>query len=419
MTTQVGIQKSPRVFRLRAAGTLVLGIASMAVLFTVPPAQAQTFTVIHTFTGSDGAYPAYGLAMDRLGNYYGTTFDGGANNQGAVFKLRQTNENWLLYSLYNFTGGADGNGPGGITVTSNGALYGTTDIGYLGAVWQLRPDPRLAVSVLQPWTLSTIHSCTGAPDCHDLSSSAALLSDRSGNLYGVSSYGGQYDAGAVYELTPSGGSWTYTTLYSFQNNGTDGYLPNTPLNADAAGNLYGLTYFGGTNNSGTVYELSPSGSGWTEQVLHSFDPTTDGYFSVAQPVMDPSGNLYGTTFSGGPNQGGTVFELSPSNGSWDFTMLYAFPGSGGPSGPYGGVVIDSSGNLYGTTAGAGPYNCGNIFELSPTQGGWDYSDLYDFTCGSDGGEPIGSLVMDSAGNLYGNANFGGADNYGTVFKLTP
>ena len=243
------------------------------------------------------------------------------------------------------------------------------------------------------------------------------LLDQSGNDYDTTIDGGQYGAGVVYELSPSGGGWTDNTLYSFGGTSGDGMTPYSGLIMDGAGNLYGTTGYGGANGFGTVYELTPSGSGWTEQILHSFTQN-DGAIPIGGLIFDTTGNLYGTTSSYGPNGGGTVFELSPSNGGWTFSTVYAFTGQAN-GGPYGGLVMDTSGNLYGTTLQEGADGEGSVFQLTSSQGIWMYSDLYDFTDGNDGANPYGTLVLNSSGSLYGTAYQGGAHGEGTVFRLSP
>jgi len=202
---------------------------------------------------------------------------------------------------------------------------------------------------------------------------------------------------------------------------------------DAAGNLYGTSIYGGTDDAGTVFELSPTvGGGWTEKVLYSFTSIVydDGAFPHGSLIFDAAGNLYGTTDNGGPycflHQGcGTVFELSPGQGgSWSETVLYSFSGGDGTgdgANPLGGLIFDAFGNVYGTTFGGGLHGQGTVFELTPTAGGsWTESVLYSFGPLPDGQEPWAGLILDTAGNLYGTTSIGGAYTYyGTVFRLTP
>ena len=181
------------------------------------------------------------------------------------------------------------------------------------------------------------------------------------------------------------------------------------------GDLYGTTYYGGANGYGVVYQLSPP-QDQTEKVLYSFQNGSDGSAVAAGLVFDNAGNLYGATTTGGSGGGGTVFELMPSNGHWTLSVLVSFTGSGGPS---SSLVMDTSGNLYGTTVSDGVYGAGNVFKSTPSGGGWTYMDLYDFTGGSHGANPFGSLVLDADGNLYGTTEAGGANGLGVIFEIVP
>jgi uncharacterized repeat protein (TIGR03803 family) len=189
---------------------------------------------------------------------------------------------------------------------------------------------------------------------------------------------------------------------------------------DGAGNLYGSTNgggpYGGSYGDGTIFQLTPSGSGWSETILHAFHGGSDGEGQQDSPILR-SGNLYGTTAGGGTGGGGTVYELTPSNGSWTFTTLYDLTGTVGPG---GGVIMDPAGNLYATTQLDGVYGQGSVFKLTPSNDGWTYTSLHDFTGGSDGKLPYCNLTMDTSGNLYGTTSEGGANGYGgVVFEITP
>ena len=243
----------------------------------------------------------------------------------------------------------------------------------------------------------------------------ALVFDRAGNMYDTTAVGGNGN-GVVYEMTHSGSGWTEQPLYAFT--GTpDGATPYAGLVLDSAGNLYGTTTAGGLFGQGTVFELSPSGSGWTEQVLYNFQGGSDGSFPTGGLIFDQSGNLYGSTNEGGSGGGGTVFELTPSGGGWTYNLLYSFTGNTG-CGPFANLGLDGAGNVYGTTLCDGANNAGNVFELTPSGGGWTYSSLHDFTNGSDGGYPYSNVTFDAAGNLYGTASRGGR-GVGLVWEITP
>jgi len=184
---------------------------------------------------------------------------------------------------------------------------------------------------------------------------------------------------------------------------------------DESGNLYGTTLFGGINGDGLVYELSPQGNTWTETVLHEFSGP-DGRGTYAGLIFDKSGNLFGATNEGGFSGGGTIFELSPQGNGWTLNTLYQFPNAG--EGPYGSLVMDKAGNLYGVTQQPN-FTWGTVFELSPSNGGWIYTELYDFAGDLDGGHPYGSVLLDNSGNIYGTTNAFGMYDQGTVYKVTP
>jgi uncharacterized repeat protein (TIGR03803 family) len=211
------------------------------------------------------------------------------------------------------------------------------------------------------------------------------------------------------------GPWTETVLYSF-GTGTDGAAPIAGVNLDAAGNLYGTTSLGGAYAYGTVFRLTP-GSVWTEDILHSFQNADDGSYPYAGLISDAAGNLYGATTEGGMNEGGTVFELAPSGGSWTFSVLTSVSGWG-ISGPFRNLTLDASGNIFGTTHCDGDNTAGTIFELTPSGGSWTYRLLYTFTGGSDGLFSISNLVL-KRGKLYGTTIEGGADGAGVVYALKP
>ena len=252
---------------------------------------------------------------------------------------------------------------------------------------------------------------------------AEMIADSSGNLYGTTEFGGGTGKfGTVFKLTQgSGGTWTNTVLYAFTN-GTDGGQPVGSLVFDASGNLYGTTTAGGDpactslgGFCGVVFKLTPgSGGTWTESVIHSFTGP-DGLFPTAGLIMDSAGNLYGTTGQGGTFGNGTVFELSPaSGGAWTETVLHSFNARTEGRGPDSLLVFDSAGNLYGTTnegggSGCASVGCGTVFELLPQSGGtWISHVLHRFD-GTHGAVPVG-VTIDSANNLFGAATEGGPGN---------
>lgn len=390
----------------------------LATLLTiVPSARAQTFTVLHTFTGGgDGADPLAGLTFDRAGNLYGTAHTGGNSSVGTVFKLKPTGSGWLITPLYEFSsqGSGGANPSSGVIFGPDGSLYGTASTGGsgFGTVYKLQPPANACKTSVCYWTEHVLYSFTAGSDGHQPTGN--LIFDPAGNLYGTTQAGGAFGYGTVFELTKSGGNWTESVLYSFAS-GQDGNQPTDGVVIDSAGNLFGTTPYGGINNCqggcGIVFELTPSGSGWSEQILYRFAGVPDAQRPYAGLIIDSARNLYGASFEGGVNGGGAVFELSPAGGSWNYSVLYDLSGSN--NGPDARLTMDSSGNLYGTTI-----DPSTVFELSPSGGGWTYTDLHDFS-GNDGIYPRGSLILDGDGNLYGTTSMGGADGQGTAWELTP
>ncbi|MGC2111621.1 MAG: choice-of-anchor tandem repeat GloVer-containing protein, partial [Candidatus Korobacteraceae bacterium] len=401
---------------------------------------------LHSFADmSDGANPSAGLTMDASGNnLYGTASAGGTGSCtfngtsgcGTVFKLNHKNDSWILSPLYKFLGGTDGALPlKPVTIGPNGTLYGTTAGGGegncdfdgatgCGIVFNATPTPRVPPTPLTPWLEHVLYRFAGEPDGGVPVSD--VIFDQAGNMYGTTDKGGANGLGAIFELSPSGGGqWTESVLYSFAG-GSDGANPVDGLLFDTAGNLYGTTSNGGgstacSSGCGTVFELSPSGSGWTERVIYKFQGGNDGKNPNAGLVRDAIGNLYGDTWQGGSQGGGTVFELSPSGDNWSLTTLYSFPGNGFA---VDRLTMSSAGNLYGTLQQGGAYGHGAVFELTFTSGNWTYSALYDFTGGGDGGTPLGSVVLDSSGNVYGTTSNGGdmscgMQGCGVIFQLMP
>jgi uncharacterized repeat protein (TIGR03803 family) len=420
-----------------STSTTIAGLlVALAFLVTAcVTAQGQTFTVLHSFAVTDGAKPFAGVTMDAAGNLYGTTEyggvlscdEGGLAGCGVVYKLRQIRSNWILSVLYEFPGqnGFLPTSPGNITIGPNGLPYGTELQGgaeFSGTVFELLPSPMVATSVNSPWLYHVVHTFgTG----NDGGYPSQITFDRAGNIFGATSLGGDVGDGIVYELSPAGGDWMETILYSFLG-GSDGDGPGS-ITLDEAGNIYGTTTSGGNqqchNNvgCGTVYELTRSGSGWTKTILHVFQEATEGG-DPGPAVLDSAGNLFGLTGEGASGNGGTIWELSPSNGSWTFTVLYTFPGPtqnfAGPFRP----VMDSTGALYGVNNWGGANNFGSVYKLAPSQGNWMYTDLHDF--GSlpnqgDGCYPRGPVALDAAGNIYGAAQSCGEFDNGDVFEVTP
>ncbi len=320
-------------------------------------------------------------------------------------------------------GSRDGAYPAaGLIRDAKGNLYGTTTGGgnYAGGT--------VFVLTLKAgvWAQHILHNFNsqdrGGDDPY-----SNLIFDRAGNLYGTTMYGGAHPVGTVFELKrpPHGVVWTEKVLYSFAG-GSDGSQPFAGVISDAAGNLYGTTWIGGNSgcNSegcGTVFQLALGTDGkWREALPHIFDNNgTDGDYPRAGLVLDGSGNLYGTTFYGGTYGYGTVFELTPTlGGGWAEAVLYNFSNTDGAN-PAAGLLFDGDGNMYGTTANGGAYGYGTVFELTPAGGGsWTEAVLHSFN-NTDGANPAASLIFDSVGNLYGTTSAGGAYGYGTALELSP
>jgi uncharacterized repeat protein (TIGR03803 family) len=322
---------------------------------------------------------------------------------------------------------------------AEGNLYGTTPAGGVngnGVVFKLTP------STNGHWKQTILYSfnTTVNPKMPWGPFSGVLL-DTAGNLYGTTFYGGAstgtsmcpLGCGTVFKLSPTTqGPWKESTLYSFRGE-RDGGNPNGGVVFDGKGNLYGTTVTGGANVSGcpgcgTIFELTPTSKGpWKLMVLHAFTGQTeggDGAFADATLTLDGAGNLDGTTLDGGAFGGGTVFQLSPnSTGTWNYSVIHSFPvdqlnGTDGTN-PLGGVIADASGNLYGTTLGGGTQMQGAVFELTPSSSGWTSTVLYSFQNLADGSQPAASLIFGATGNLCGTVRSAGSYGQGAVFELSP
>jgi uncharacterized repeat protein (TIGR03803 family) len=420
------------------------GTYGSGAVFKLEPRQGAKWkeTTIYSFaSGTDGSIPAGGLVFDAAGNLYGTTFVGGEPDCqygpgcGTVFKLSPgPGGTWTKITLHAFQNAPDGAHPlGNLVLDSAGNLYGVTEGGGAGEdqsgggiVFELTPNPK------GPWTEAVIYTFQlGSDGAVPL---AGLVFDQEGDLYGTTSGVSSLGAGTVFKLSPgSNGTWTHSVLHSFA-----GQKASTQSNLifDSAGNLYGTTVYGGEYGDGSVFELTPGAHGWGYETLYFFEGGDDGEYPMAGLVFDPAGNLYGTTVAGGTVSEcsggcGTVFELSlRSNGKWKEKVIYRFASIHGPINPVASLLLDHAGNLDGTTEyGASPREIGGTaFQLTPHTGGsWEESILYDFAKHQDGSQPVGAVVADSSGNLFGTTEAGGAGGCatygiynvgcGTVFKV--
>jgi uncharacterized repeat protein (TIGR03803 family) len=384
----------------------------------------ENLQILFNFTQQqNGGHDPTGVVIDQAGNLYGTTTSGGNSGAGFAYKLTH-HVGWLLDPLFNFFGGNNGGEPSGVILGRNGTLYGGAQGGIqncgsdgsqdCGLVFNLTPGPTACLTALCSWNENVPYRFSSETDGSGVVNVTA--SDQQGNLYGTTTTGGTQDAGTVFELTPSGGSWTKTILYSFTGH-NDGSNPSQVLVGND-GNLYGIA--GGGN--GVVFQLTSSGGQWTESVIHTFSGM-DGY-DPAYLVQDGAGNLYGIVSP----YAGAIFELEKSSG-WTFSKSFVQHECVPEDFPYdslNNLIIDANGTLYGTGGGGenGKTRPGNpectftyIFKASHDSGGWHYQDLYfrdnvSFPAG-------GTLALDASGKLYGTTSGCGTNSAGTVWQFTP
>ena len=377
---------------------------------------SPTYKILHNFSGTDGAGPWGGVTLGHEGRLYGAAsgVSGGKCDYGCVFQLTpHSTGRWTEADLYSFRAGRDGNGSNGnLIFDSAGNLYGTTAGGGYYDSGTVFELTHHATG----WEEFSIYRF-GTQHGDEGKPVSGVVMDNAGNLYGTTET-------TAFELRRTSGGWKEIVLHRFGIRKGDGAAPFAGVILDASGNLYGTTYAGGAYNGGTVYEVQHTAGGWKEKVLHSFylsqtDGNTPGWGAL---FMDSSGSLYGTT-AGGGCCGGVIFKLTPqSGGRWKETILYNFQKGATGYSPNAGVVMDKAGNLYGTTdyGGDPSCDCGVIYKLAPdAKGTWTYTVLHTFGIGNDGGVPEGNLVMDSKGNLYGGTVLGGTYGGGVVFELTP
>jgi uncharacterized repeat protein (TIGR03803 family) len=443
--TTLAVDAKGRVF-----GTTADGGANQdgTVFMLMPPASsggAWSHTILHSFGAylGDGALPWGAVTLDAAGNLYGTTMGGGTGDPsnchpsdmcGAVFEVSPTHKGgWSERVLHSFAGSTDGSSPyGGVVFDSHGNLLGTTSQSTNtggGTVFKLSRGSG------GRWVNTTLHDFLGGPD--GAQPLGGITIDGEGKLFGTTQYGGAANLGAVFEVRPvAGGSAKERVIFEFPS--SDGANPAANVVLDGSNNIYGTTSAGGDcggwiqaeSGCGTVFELSPRpDGGWSRKLLYQLAGTANGAGDGDEPaaglIFDQSGNLYGTTEAGGKYNEGTVFELTPgTGGGWSEKVLYSFGSLGQHDGsvPLGSLVFDAEGNLYGTTANGGnstcDFGCGTVFELSPSTNGWSETILYNFTGGSDGSGPAAGLIFDPSGDLYGTASVGGL-GYGTIFMLSP
>jgi uncharacterized repeat protein (TIGR03803 family) len=396
-------------------GALTLAVLSALLLIAANPAQAQTEAVPYSFAGNpDGANPESSLTYNG-GNFYGTTVNGGLNNDGTVFQLVSNGSGgWTettppIYTFCSLANCADGQNPtyGTVTFDSNGNLYGTTLSGGAngyGVVYELSPP----ASGQTAWTETVLYSFANNPD--GANPVNGLIWDASGNLYGVTYNGGVNGNGTIFELTPSSGTWSEQVLYDYN-------ATYAGLTINTAGDIFVPQY-------GSVLELKPNGSGgYVKSTIFSFsNATKDGSVPNGTLALDSAGNLYGTTIDGGAYGYGTVYKLTAptkSGAAWTEKLLTSLA-SGANEYPLGGVVLDSNGNVYGTASASGKYNDGAVFELvAPTGTSTTYTKKMLFTFdGETGNEPYDTMTLVN-GYLYGTTYIGGTNGDGAVFQINP
>ena len=408
-----------RTYPRAATVALVLAVTLELAVFATQSVQGQSFETIYSFAGGvDGASPYASLIRDRKGTLYSTTTSGGSSSYGTVFALSKSGKETVLHS---FTRGRDGGIPfGSLIRDSAGALYGTTQVG---------GDPNCDCGVIFkiPGRTATqaLYTFTGATD--GANPFAALIMDKAGNLYGTAEFGGAVGqcfgglgCGVVFKVDQNGNE---AVLYTFNGSGGDGANPASALIQDKHGNFYGTTFQGGDlgcslgngYGCGTVFKISKTG---TETVLYRFAGGTDGALPTAGVVLDAAGILYGTTQEGGDSTNcflgcGTVFKLETTGTE---TVLYRFTGKKDGATPFAGVIMDKTGNLYGTaTHGGNADSFGTVFKIDKAS---NETVLHTFS-GPEGYLPYAGLIRDAKGTLYGATAGGGTSGFGTVFRITP
>jgi uncharacterized repeat protein (TIGR03803 family) len=349
------------------------------------PVGSWNITILHNFSGNagdggdgDGAEPV-GVIFDAAGNLYGATQSGGGSGCGGagcgvIFELSPASTGWTETILYTFTGGEDGGSPGGVTIDAKGNLYGAA---YGGGSTSNCNDGCGTIFTLartsNSWKFRVLHTFTDGSDGGQPIGTLAL---HSGALYGTAEFGGNLSCnsgfgfpgcGTVFTIRPATSGGKFGILHTFSG-GNDGSAPVGGVIFDRAGNAYGATGVGGSANFGVVFKLEPGSTGWTETILHNFSEGSDGFSALGALTLDKAGNVYGATALGsGPvhDDDGIVYELTPqSDGSWMETILHSFTGLLDGQNPSSGVILDTKGNLYGSTSGGGSGNGGTVYEIA-------------------------------------------------------
>lgn len=399
-------------------------VASSSVAAKGAERSRYSKTILYSFrNGRDGIGPSGRLLVEG-GAFYGETAAGGGTSGcynpgpgcGSIFKLTPSGKKYVETVLYRFQGpnGNDGQIPSGGLVYKADALFGTTTLGGNYNASQCYFDGCGTVFKL-PLSKSGSEQILFAFSGSNGAVASRGVIDRGGTLFGTTNYEGEYGYGTVFDLAPSGSGFTLNTLHEFAG-GNDGALPPSGV-VDVDGSLYGVTGIGGAYNYGTVYRLTPSGTGYAETILYSFTGGSDGK-NPGAGVIDVKGSLYGTTGGGGAHNFGTVFKLTPSGSGYVASTLYSFKGGRDAGGTYS-VLTEHAGSLYGTSEHGGLVNYGAVFKLTPLSKGYSESVIYRFKGGTDGADPYWGVVADKNGTLYSTTASGGQFGNGTVFALSP
>jgi uncharacterized repeat protein (TIGR03803 family) len=404
-----------RQVKLSGMAALALTMLAAAVILAgiAIPAQAQTETVLHHFSGSPDGYEPYAGPLLKGTTLYGTTAAGGdAVGDGIVYAINTTTGKETI--LHTFGGQANGDGslPYGGLASYGGSFYGTTVGGgqyNYGTIYKITKSGKNYVETV-------LHSFSCTDGCNP--KYVTPVFDKLGNLYGTTFFGGTYGNGTVFKMAPDG---TLTTLYSFHSAAGDGYNPNSGVALDTKGNIYGTAPIGGSYGNGTIYEITAAGA---YSILYNFTGGADGW-TPRSALVFKGGNLYGTTQAGGAGCTwgcGVIFKFTPAKGKKPAkeTVLYTFSGvPDGQSPMYGALVFDKLGNIYGTTAAGGAFtggtNLGTVYKLAPNG---TETILWNFEL-TDGYQPQGNVALDTTGHIYTTASFGGQYTFGTVIKITP
>jgi uncharacterized repeat protein (TIGR03803 family) len=395
---------------MRSLGSILAAVLAFAAC--IGTAAAGTFSVIYTFADANTGSPTAKLYL-REGVLYGT--GSGLNSvsgDGQVFQLTKSGDKWKLKTLLAFNGQNGALPRAGVIADQSGALYGTTsNAGAKGSGTAFR-----LWNTGRNWKSATLQDFAW-DDPGGTHPDSDLVFDATGALVGMTSWGGENQEGTVFSLVPRGNRWKEKMLHRFTNN-YDGYEPAGGVFLASDGAFYGTTYYGGTRDYGTAFQLKRSGNKWTETKIYDFKAGTDGEYPINGVVQGSDGTLYGTTLFGGSYQYGTLFSLKQSGGSWTHTVLHEFGSAADGQEPYGGLLLVGD-TLYGTAEFGGTKGAGIIFSLSQSGGVWTENILYNFNGGSDGAEPCATLIADADGNLYGTAFAAGGKGQGTVWEYTP